>query len=96
MGQESLHNMSASKKPFDPIAFAKEITALHPNSREILRIMAQEMKKRGIKLREATKLQLVGLHDLAVEAHNLKHRIRPKPIPTWRSGRKARGYPRRN
>lgn len=86
--------MSASKKPFDPIAYARELTATHPKAKEILRLMAIETRKRGIKLREATRLQLVGLHDLAVETHNHKHRVKPKPLPTWRSGRKPRGYPR--
>ena len=88
--------MYASKKPFDPVKYIQELSIGHEDPEAVTRAMLVMMRQRKIKLIEATRAQLVGLHDLAVEATNKTRGIKPKPLPNWRSGRRTRGYPPRH
>ncbi len=85
-----------SRKPVDPVKYINELSLGHPNAQAISRLMLVEMRRRGIKLTEATRTQFVALHDHAVETFNRVNRPKTRPAAEWRTARKRRGYPPRH
>lgn len=98
MGQRTPLPMSAHQKPFDPVAYMRELlneTFIPTLDKRMVRAhLLAEMKRRGIRLKDVNREQLVGLFDYALEAQTRQHKA--PGAPSWKpNSNRGRNRPRR-